>query len=389
MRRFIGIFLLLAVSGLLLAPAPARADFKKTKIAVLDFQMQGEGYETKDMGAIVAEWFITALVKTGRFDVIERALLKKILEEQKLAMSGVVDSNSASQVGKLLGVKTIISGSVMRLENIVEVNARIIDVETGSIIAAENVRSTSSTSLQDLINRMAAKIIKNFPLEGYVVNRSGDRVSIDLGRIAGVQDGMEFIVYKEGKVIRHPKTGEVLDVEKIETGRIKIVSISDKIAQGKIVKENGKKAIAYGQMVKSVAGKLKPVKAEPVYTGAPAVVQAYGGPAPRPAAGKVRLAVQVMRKLNSKSVLDKRWAAKKIIRAGLFRPAILDAVERELLKGYRDKPRNRNHVDAMAWLVKALGASANPKYKPTLEKVARKAANRKLKGYARKALQNF
>ncbi len=389
MRRFLGIFVLLAVFGLLLAPAPVRADFKKTKIAVLDFQMQGEGYETKDMGAIVAEWFITALVKTGRFDVIERALLKKILEEQKLAMSGVVDPGSASQVGKLLGVKTIISGSVMRLESIVEVNARIIDVESGSIIAAENVRSTSSSSLQDLINRMASKIIKNFPLEGYVVNRADGRVSIDLGRLAGVRDGMEFIVYKEGKVIRHPKTGEVLDVEKIETGRIKIVSISDKIAQGKIVKEKGKNAIAYGQMVKSVAGKLKPVEAAPVYAGAPAVVQAYGGPVRRLPPSKAQLAAQVMRKLNSKSILDKRWAAKKIIRSGLFKPAILDAVERELLKGYRDKPRNRNHVDAMAWLVKALGASANPKYKETLKKVARKAGNRKLRGYAKKALQSF
>ncbi len=386
------IFLLTAM--LLLAvgicmPTAARADFKKTKIAVLDFQMQGEGYETKDMGAIVAEWFITALVKTGRFDVIERALLKKILEEQRLGMSGVVDAGSASQVGKLLGVKTIISGSVMRLESIVEVNARIIDVESGSIIAAENVRSTSSSSLQDLINRMASKIIKNFPLEGYVVNRSGGRVTIDLGHLAGVKDGMKFIVYKEGRVIKHPKTGEVLDVEKIETGRIKIVSMSDKIAHGEIVREKGKKAIAYGQMVKSVAGPLKPIETTPVYSGAPAVVQAYGGAARRLPPGKAQLTVQIMRKLNSQSARDKTWAAKKIIRAGIFNPRILDAVRREILKGYQIRPRDRHHVDAMAWLVKVLGASGNKKYKPTLVKVLRGAKNRKLKGYAKKALRGF
>lgn len=388
MRRFSALAAFFIALSLLL-PAPSRADFKKTKIAVLDFQMQGEGYETKDMGAIVAEWFITALVRTGRFDVIERALLKKILEEQKLGLSGVVDADSASRVGKLLGVKTIISGSVMRVEGIVEVNARIIDVESGSIIAAENVRSTSSSSLQDLINQMAGKIIKNFPLEGYVVDRSSDKVSIDLGRLAGVKNGMEFIVYKEGKVIKHPKTGEVLDVEKIETGKIKIVSMSDKIAKGKIVKEHGAKAIAYGQRVKSVAGPLKPIKSAPVYSGAPAVVQAYGGRARRLPPNKVQLAAQIMRKLKSPSSRNKTWAAKKIIRAGLFKPVILDAVEQELLKGYQARPRDRNHVDAMSWLAKVFGAAANPKYKPTLVKVAHGAKNRKLRGYAKKALRSF
>ncbi|MCP4687105.1 MAG: hypothetical protein GY859_03585 [Desulfobacterales bacterium] len=36
---------------------------------------------------------------------------------------------------------------------------------------------------------------------------------IDPGRLAGAKKGMWFLVYDEGDVIRHPKTGEVLDVE--------------------------------------------------------------------------------------------------------------------------------------------------------------------------------
>ena len=52
-------------------------ELRKTRIAVLDFQLQGKNYETPDMGKIVAEWIITALVKEGRFDVVERSLLKK------------------------------------------------------------------------------------------------------------------------------------------------------------------------------------------------------------------------------------------------------------------------------------------------------------------------
>ena len=75
MRILAGIFLLLAFG---LMPVSASAEFTKTKIAVLDFQMQGEEQENQDMGSIVAEWFITAMVKEGRFDVIERRLLQKI-----------------------------------------------------------------------------------------------------------------------------------------------------------------------------------------------------------------------------------------------------------------------------------------------------------------------
>jgi len=252
MRLCAGILLLLVV-GLL--PGPATAEFTKTRIAVLDFQMQGEDFGNKDMGSIVAEWFITALVKEGRFDVIERRLLEKVLDEQKLSMTGVLDETSLTQIGKLLGVKVVISGSMMKVRNVLEVNARIIDVENASIIAAENVKGSTTSRLQDLIVEMSKKIIRNFPLEGYVVNRDGKKVSIDLGSRAGVKRGMEFVVYREGEVIKHPKTGEVLDVKRINTGRIRIENVFSKISEAEILAEEEENAIKYGQLVSSVPTK--------------------------------------------------------------------------------------------------------------------------------------
>jgi TolB-like protein len=243
---------------LILIPLTASASFEKTKIAVLDFQLQGEGFETKDMSKIVAEWLITALVKEGRFEVIERRLLRKVLEEQKLVMSGVVNEESATQLGKLLGVKVIISGSVMRFQNIMEVNARIIDVESASIITAESVKSSTAIRLEDLVVEMAEKIIKDFPLEGYIVQRHEESVTIDLGQRAGVRRGMRFIVFKEGNIVKHPRTGEILDVERIETGKIEISLVTEKIAQAKIISETSDQAIAYGQMVKSLVESVSP-----------------------------------------------------------------------------------------------------------------------------------
>ena len=112
MKRWILLIVLIVFSTPL--PSTATAEFKKIKVAVLDFQLQGEGYDTKDMGKIVSEWLITALVKEGRFEVIERRLLEQIFQEHKLIMAGVVDAESATQLGNLLGVKVIISGSVWR-----------------------------------------------------------------------------------------------------------------------------------------------------------------------------------------------------------------------------------------------------------------------------------
>lgn len=241
-------------------PQPARSDFKKTKVAVLDFELQGKGFETKDMGAIVSEWLITALVKKGRFDVIERNLLKKIVQEHKLVMTGIVDQKNASELGKLLGVKVIISGTVMRLQDIIEVNARIIDVQSASIITAEIVKSTSAARLEDLVVQMAEKIIKDFPLEGYIVHKDEKKVVIDLGKRAGVEKTMQFVVFREGNVIKHPKTGEVLDVEKIRTGVVEITSVSDKISNCKIIKEEKPGAIEYGQMVKSLRTRIASTK---------------------------------------------------------------------------------------------------------------------------------
>lgn len=244
---------------LIFTASTAAADFKKNKIAVLDFQIQGKQYQDNDMGAIVAEWLITALVKEGRFDVIERRLLQKILTEHQLAMSGVVDDKSISELGQILGVKIIISGAVLHFQNIIEANARIIDVSNGSIIAAESAKSTSAAGLEELVIQMAQKIIKDFPLEGYIVMRDGNKVSIDLGKQAGVKVGMRFIVYKEGNVIKHPKTGEVLDIESLETGKVKITRVRKNIANADITKENNPGAIVYGQKVKSVSQSFKPI----------------------------------------------------------------------------------------------------------------------------------
>ncbi len=372
MRRFVALSALFA--SLIYMPWAVRADFEPVRVAVLDFDLKGEGYETEDMGAIVAEWFVTAFVREGRFGVVERGLLKKITAEHKLGASGLVDDNTATRIGKLLGVKVIISGSVLKLENVLEINARIIDVETASIIAAENVKSSAAAALQDLVVQMAAKISNNFPLEGYIVRRNtGDKiVSVDLGRITGIKKSMEFNVYGEGEVIKHPITKQILDIQRVETGTIIITNVRKKISTGEIIEEKTPGAIMIGQKVQSRA----------TFIPTPTPVT-YERQKPRPR-GTPTTAHDIIQMLRSSKPAEKIKGARYAVRLFPTHNEVLQVAEDELLRGYQHRTRDRQYIDAMAWLCNVLGRSGQNKYKDTLYEVSRNTRNRKLRSYAKK-----
>lgn len=236
--------------GCLLASA-ALAEFQRTRIAVLDFEQTGDAFATEGLGSMAAERLTAGLVQSGRFEVIEQTMLRQILAEQQTTAADSLDESGAAALGKILGVKAVATGSVTRAGRVVEVNARVIGVDSGEIIAAESCRGISARDIHGLVDQLTTSIIRNFPLTGYVVKKSRGSVVIDLGLDSGLAPGTEFIVYREGKVIRQPKTGEILEVEQIHTGRLRITRISKNVAEGTILGET-RGGIKDGQLVKSV-----------------------------------------------------------------------------------------------------------------------------------------
>jgi len=230
----------------------SNADFIKDKIAVLDFDIHGEDIIDGVDGSIISQWLITSLVKQGRCDIVERQFVRKIIEEQKLSSTGLVDEKTSSRLGKMLGAKIIISGTVMEFNNSIEINTRIVNAETASIMSAENIRAEDAEDLRVLINQMVEKIIKVFPLEGYVLKRSGSIISIDLGRRDGIKPGMHFVVFKEGDTIRHPKTGQIMEIEIIETGIVVIEVIKEEISEARVISEFPQNAVRYGNRIKGL-----------------------------------------------------------------------------------------------------------------------------------------
>lgn len=128
---------------------------KKVGIAIMDFETRVPHHGWR-VGHGASDMLTTALVKTKKYRCFERDKLNSIMKEQKLQMSGAVDPTTAVQVGKLIGVKYIITGAVTeygvgtsdygaggyvdfgKKTYKAAVDVRAVNVETGEIIFADS-----------------------------------------------------------------------------------------------------------------------------------------------------------------------------------------------------------------------------------------------------------
>jgi curli biogenesis system outer membrane secretion channel CsgG len=104
-----------------------------------------------NLGRFLSEELITRLYETKKFKVIERQQLNKIIAEQKLSLTGVVDPASAQKLGRVLGVDSIVFGSVSDLVKTLRINARLIGTETGEVFAAASIEIVKDEAVSSLM----------------------------------------------------------------------------------------------------------------------------------------------------------------------------------------------------------------------------------------------
>lgn len=109
------------------------------RIAVLPFSPAGR--PDAEGGLILAERLVSRLAGSGALEVVERTHLDKVLEEQRLGSSGALDPRQAREMGRLLGVDAIVTGTFTPMaDRRVEVHARLIDAQTARILGAATAR---------------------------------------------------------------------------------------------------------------------------------------------------------------------------------------------------------------------------------------------------------
>ncbi|MEA3475911.1 MAG: FlgO family outer membrane protein [Candidatus Cloacimonadota bacterium] len=125
------------------------AEDGKKKIAVIEFS--GLDGNVTQFGKYLAEELITRLFRTKKFEVVERQLLNKIISEQKLSITGMIDPNSAKELGRILGVDAIVSGTITDLGKSLKVNARIISAETGKVFGVAGTKIVKDETVEKLM----------------------------------------------------------------------------------------------------------------------------------------------------------------------------------------------------------------------------------------------
>ena len=173
-------------SALIAAPLFAQQQ-QKRRVAVLDFgygtvttSVQALFGTNQDVGKGISDLLIDRLINDGTYRVIERREINKIMQEQNFSNSDRADSSSAAKIGRVLGVDTIIVGDitqfgrddhntnvggivnhwsrygignvgVKKAKAAVAITARMIDVNTGEILASVSGKGESKRSGTDLL----------------------------------------------------------------------------------------------------------------------------------------------------------------------------------------------------------------------------------------------
>jgi len=132
---------------------------KQWTLAVIDFDYEFEGsgkegansYNSagKDGGKVIANMLAAELNKMDDLKILERSAIDKVLEEQKMQVSGVIDESTAVELGKLVGADAVLLGDVTDYLTWVNVtglsgstisfSARMIDVASSQLLLSTSI----------------------------------------------------------------------------------------------------------------------------------------------------------------------------------------------------------------------------------------------------------
>lgn len=253
-------------AGIVVAPGAAGVGYAEVEAGKGREQLESVSRQVNaKLGESIAEGVAGQLVNMGGAKVYTRRDLQKILQEQKFQQSGLTDEKTLVQLGKLAGVKYIITGSVNNVTikwvelssakeaakkylgltgsllaaaaetqegwNIsTDLTIKILDVETGEVVFAKNVSGREvlgktptfsydtliggiKKAAMDAVESIRPELSKYFKIRGYIVQlrTSPDKEKryalINVGSKMGVKPGQEFFAYSF-QSITDPLTGK-------------------------------------------------------------------------------------------------------------------------------------------------------------------------------------
>lgn len=260
----------------------------------------------QDVGKGISDLLTQKLVQDAKYSVIERNALEKVLSEQNLGNSDRADNATAAKIGRILGVDAIILGSITQFgrddksstvggaglgnfgskfglgglkksnsKAVVAVTARLVDTNTGEILAAvtgngESTRSGASLlsagggggtaiagatdmtasnfgdtilgeAVHQAVNSLAEQLDANastlpthkVELSGVIADVTGSTVILNIGTKAGVKVGDTLDVSRPLRTVKDPTTGKVIKTIAEKVGTATVTEADDSSATAK------------------------------------------------------------------------------------------------------------------------------------------------------------
>ena len=140
------------------ATAPVAAADAPPTMSVLDFSNTSGRAEDTWLGRGLADMLETDLAASGKVKLVERRDLDKVLSEQELGLSGAVDEATAPKIGRLAGAARVAYGSFLVKSGVLRMDAKVVDSESGTIVAAGSAQGNESLALA-LEGELAQKLM--------------------------------------------------------------------------------------------------------------------------------------------------------------------------------------------------------------------------------------
>jgi len=274
-----------SVTGHVTEAPTAKMTGPKRRIAVVDFENK-TAYGQGRLGSAAADVLMREIGKTGKFILVERDKINKMLEEQKLGQTGVIDPNTAAQMGKVLGVNAIVTGAISNFGVTtsgtdllltqtkkqvakVTVDIRVVDAETGEVLYIDSGKGEATSAkgqflglggrggydetlegdaLAAAVSQLALNIeaqVGRKPWSARVADFDGTHMYLDAGRESGVEIGARLLVFKLGREIKSPTTGKVIGRTEEKLGEAEVIEYFG---------DDGAKAKPLGAMPKNPTG---------------------------------------------------------------------------------------------------------------------------------------
>ncbi len=134
-------------------------------VAIFSFTETGPG--VAGMGAQVASMLFAKLAVNQNIWLLERSDIDKIVKDSSIKVSGSISQEQAVQIGQIAGVKFVVTGTVLKIKDKINLVAKVISTESGKMFdrkvegsgSVDALSEKLSTDVTDLFAKDAKKLL--------------------------------------------------------------------------------------------------------------------------------------------------------------------------------------------------------------------------------------